>query len=149
MISLLGIVVITLVCDVILPQGQTTKYVKTVISVIVVCAIVFPLVDLVSDIDIELLQSTNTAVEFQQGYLDYVKVEKEKGLIQLCNDKFAEKGIDGCELQVKLDDELMPIEVCVYIKKQSYTDKMTEKVLEVVLSVVNVDKSEVTCVVKN
>ena len=147
-ISLLGISVITLICDVILPQGETTKYIKTVISVIVVCSIVFPLVNVVTDFDIGNLLSTSQPI-YQQSYLDYVKVEKQTSLESTCNTLFAENGLKGCCATVVLDNDLLPESVCVAVEKAYYNQATVDKITKVVLSVVNVGKSGVNCVVKD
>lgn len=70
-LSVAGIAILSVLCDIILPDGQTKKYVKTVIGVVVTLAVVQPL--------FSLFQQGNFAANFpsaevsaQQNYLDYV-----------------------------------------------------------------------------
>ena len=148
-ISLLGTVVITLISDVILPQGQTNKYIKTVLSVIIVCAIVFPLANLITDFSFESIFNTGNTIDYQQQYIDYVKEEKEISLADLCNKKLSSVGLGGCNAHVSLDEDLTPKSVIVEIEKDCYTEYFAKKVVETILQVVNVNKSEVSCIVKN
>lgn len=146
-VSLLGIVVITLVCDVILPQGQTTKYVKSVISVIVVCAIVFPLVSVVKSVRVDDLFEENSPA-YQQNYLQYVKSQKQLSLQQSCDRLLRENGINGCKTVVNLDDDMVVIGAVVHLDRAYYNAVAVEKVSKVVRGVVNVENLEVKCVVK-
>ena len=146
-ISLLGIVVITLVCDVILPEGQTTKYVKTVISLIVVCATIFPLANVFVDFNYNDLFTKSDTVALQNGYLSYVKEQKQLALGQSCNKKLAENGLAGCNCLVTLDDDLTPVSVVVEVDKQYFSSSVASKIAVIVSNCVSVSKSEVTCIV--
>ena len=83
-ITVAGVAVLSVLCDIILPEGQTRKYVKTVLGVVVTLIIVLPLVNLVKDrFTFEYDPVTETAV--QQQYLDNVdnrqKYNAEKNIV--------------------------------------------------------------------
>ncbi len=83
-ITVAGVAVLSVLCDIILPEGQTRKYVKTVFGVVVTLIIVLPLVNLVNDrFTFEYDPVTETAV--QQQYLDNVdsrqKYNAEKNIV--------------------------------------------------------------------
>ena len=83
-ITVAGVAVLSVLCDIILPEGQTRKYVKTVFGVVVTLIIVLPLVNLVKDrFTFEYDPVTETAV--QQQYLDNVdnrqKYNAEKNIV--------------------------------------------------------------------
>ncbi len=66
-----GIAILSVLCDIILPDGQTKKYVKTVIGVVVTLAVVQPLFAFFQQgsFDVNFSQAE---VSVQQNYLDYV-----------------------------------------------------------------------------
>lgn len=147
-VSLLGIVVITLVCDVILPPGQTAKYIKTVISIIVVCAIVFPLVKVVKNMDINVFLDS-AEIGYQQSYIEYIKGEKSSQLAVACDKLLKENALNGCSTVVSVSDELDVAGVCVTIEPDYYNQLVVEKITKLILSVVSVEASEVSCVVQD
>lgn len=73
-VTVAGIVILSVLCDVILPEGQTRKYIKTVVGVIVTLVMLQPIVSLASgSLNIEISQSANnSATQVQQSYLDMV-----------------------------------------------------------------------------
>lgn len=66
-----GIAVLSVLCEIILPSGQTKKYVKTVIGIAVTLALAQPLLSLSEIFSADKLPSENVAV--QQQYLEYVE----------------------------------------------------------------------------
>ncbi len=72
-ITVAGIVILSVLCDVILPEGQTRKYIKTVVGVVVTLVMLQPIVSLASSsLNVSISQSENNAVQVQQSYLDMV-----------------------------------------------------------------------------
>jgi len=146
--SLMGIATITLVCDVILPHGQTEKYVKTVISLIIVCAIVIPLAKVMLNFDTTVLD-TDKKFSYQTDYLDYVREEKAQAFSEACDKKLSENGLIGCKTKVSLDEFFAVKSVEVAVERAYYNQAAVEKIASLVTSVVKIDKGEVSCVVKN
>ncbi len=70
-LSVAGIAILTVLADIILPNGQTRKYIKTVIGIVVTLVLVQPLLAFTAkqtDFSFE-----NSAVEPQQQYVSYVE----------------------------------------------------------------------------
>ena len=67
-LTVAGIAVLSVLCDIVLPQGQTRKYVKTVMGVVITFAIVQPLFGFLGG-DITVSDSFTTPA-LQQQYLD-------------------------------------------------------------------------------
>ena len=68
-ITVAGIAILSVLCDVILPEGQTRKYVKTVFGVVVTLVIVQPIVGLFSD---GWSLSNGNIGDIQQQYIESV-----------------------------------------------------------------------------
>ncbi len=97
-----GIAVLSVLCEIILPSGQTKKYVKTVIGVAVTLALVQPLLSL-SVFGAEKLPSEDVVV--QQQYLEYVEkmqaqdLENLQSALQIAGFTDAEVSFDAKNLQ--------------------------------------------------
>lgn len=82
-LTVTSIAIIVLLCDVILPEGQTRKYIKTVLGVVVTFVIVQPLVGVFSA-DFNISQSVNAEMSVQQQYIDNAEQRQdEQKLINL------------------------------------------------------------------
>lgn len=77
-LSVAGIVVIAQLVDIILPEGQTAKYIKSVIAVIIVCVLIQPVTLLKKDI----AETTTQEVFINQTFIDTVYLEQIDSLQQ-------------------------------------------------------------------
>lgn len=69
-ISILGIVVLGVLIDLILPDGQMQKYIKSVFSVIVVLTMVSPLVNIdINKIEFDKFVYNENSIELNENYL--------------------------------------------------------------------------------
>ncbi len=68
-VTVAGIAILSVLCDVILPEGQTRKYIRTVFGVVVTFVIVQPLVGLLGG---QLSIDNNTDTDIQQQYIQSV-----------------------------------------------------------------------------
>lgn len=83
-LTVVGIAILTILCDVILPDGQTRKYVKTVMGIIVTFVIIQPLVGLfTSPPQLDEL-SVNSAISSQQPFIENIETrQNEQRIIEL------------------------------------------------------------------
>lgn len=73
-VTVAGIAILSVLCDIILPDGQTRKYIKTVIGVIVTLVMLQPLANLLSESFIKSNYQSEgySDVRVQHSYLDMV-----------------------------------------------------------------------------
>lgn len=85
-ISVAGIAILSVLADVVLPAGQTRKYVKTVVSVVVTVVLAQPLLTFASSDKIawDILP--------QQQYLQYVSQSQTSGDATLLQQRLADAG---------------------------------------------------------
>ncbi|MBQ9715331.1 MAG: stage III sporulation protein AF [Clostridia bacterium] len=75
-VSIVGIVLLGLVADVVLPQGQTNKYIKSIFSIVTIFVVVSPLPKLFDN-----FANTDEIVYSQESvFVDYSFVDSIKGL---------------------------------------------------------------------
>lgn len=116
-ISVVGTVLLTVLADVILPDGQTNKYVKTALSVVVIVAMLTPLLKL--SVNIGWI-SYDKEYQPQLQYLYSVEVKQEQTLEDMLSDKLVDK-YGQCEVDVDatLDQDGLEInKVCVELEKR-------------------------------
>ncbi|MDR3263531.1 MAG: stage III sporulation protein AF [Clostridiales bacterium] len=79
-ISIAGIMVLTVLLDIILPEGQTNKYIKGIFSVIVVIVVITPFADIFKNgIDInKLFDFSSNQYAVDNNYINSVYAGMEK-----------------------------------------------------------------------
>ena len=79
-VTVAGIAILSVLCDVILPEGQTRKYVKTVFGVVVTLVIVQPLIGLFSDSS-RFSFNSDGIDGIQQQYIESVDNRQNKNAV--------------------------------------------------------------------
>lgn len=88
-VSVTAVALLSFLCEIILPEGSTKKYVSTVMGVVVSFVVVTPLLTTLKNFSVDFTQS-NTEIEVQQRYVDYAKLQKstvQQDVEQLLNQK--------------------------------------------------------------
>ena len=97
-VTVAGIAILSVLCDVILPEGQTRKYVKTVFGIVVTLVIVQPIVGLLDgDFD---LWNTETETEVQQQYLANVEDRQNAEVARSVQTLLLNNGVSPVEVRV-------------------------------------------------
>ena len=81
-VTVAGIAILSVLCDVILPEGQTRKYVKTVFGVVVTLIIVQPVIQLFSGGISGIYTSADSNIEAQQQYIQNAQDRKEASAVK-------------------------------------------------------------------
>ncbi|MCH5151178.1 MAG: stage III sporulation protein AF [Clostridiales bacterium] len=81
-VTVAGIAILSVLCDVILPEGQTRKYVKTVFGVVVTLIIVQPVIQLFGGGISGIFTSADSNMEAQQQYLQNVHDRKTENALK-------------------------------------------------------------------
>ena len=74
-VTVAGIAILSVLCDVILPEGKTRKYIKTVVGIVVTLVMLQPIVTLASNAanNEGSLSDNYESAQVQQSYLDKVE----------------------------------------------------------------------------
>lgn len=74
-VTVAGIAILSVLCDVILPEGKTRKYIKTVVGIVVTLVMLQPIVTLASNATSNASSLTEgyEAPQVQQSYLDMIE----------------------------------------------------------------------------
>ncbi len=76
-ISICGIAVLAVLCDVILPDGNTRKYIKTVVGIVITLVIVQPIISLFTSSESGNWIQSGGKIEIQQSYLNHISQRQE------------------------------------------------------------------------
>lgn len=105
-LSIVGIVLLTLIVDIVLPDGQTGKYIKSVLAIITVFVIASPVPSLISgDIDIGSVVSDYDAAEVDETFLQDLFDARVEILKNTLAAEFEKSGIEKVEITITYDKE--------------------------------------------
>lgn len=117
----------SVLCDVILPEGQTRKYIKTVIGIVVTLVMIKPIVNLASGtLSFDNIQK-ESSVEVQQSYLDMVEGKQTDFRLANVKNILNARGITVSGISLSQEEQ----SICVNVNaKQSET--VSEEILAVI-----------------
>lgn len=134
-ITVAGIAILSVLCDIILPEGQTRKYVKTVFGVVVTLVIVLPIVNIFKE-NFSFSSATEQPSAVQQQYIESAQSRQKRDKEQAVKTVLQANGIDV--ESVSLDGD----SVIAYVKGTPSVE--TEQKVRVVVSVRLPDSKVIT-----
>ena len=99
-ISVCGIALMTVLCDVIIPDGGTKKYVRTVIGIVISFAIMLPITKITFDVSADNFDDSNS-IAIQQQFLDGVEDQKQFARLQKVNAALQDANFDGATVTIE------------------------------------------------
>ena len=148
-LSIVGIVVLTLMVDIIIPEGKTGKYIKGVFAMLTVFVIAMPLPKIFnSEFDLEefLQQNTSASADYENIY--YMRLER---LEQKIITSAESEGIKNMEVKINALNnnsfvEIQSIEINlknVVIEGKNPNINIVDIVIDLVSKAAETDKSAV------
>jgi len=111
-VTVAGIAILSVLCDVILPEGQTRKYIKTVVGVIVTLVMLQPIVNLVGNAkDLSTLSSKKSDMIVQQSYLDMVEDKQIELHCAAVKNMLTAKNISVKNIDVNKTDKTVVLQI--------------------------------------
>lgn len=108
MLTVTSIAIIALLCDVILPDGQTRKYIKTVLGIVVTFVIVQPLLGVFAGkYDVETTSSGDFSV--QEHYLTYAEQRQDEQKLADLKITLESKGLHCADLEVSASNKVATV----------------------------------------
>ncbi len=127
-VTVAGIAILSVLCDVILPDGDTRKYVKTVVGIVVTLVMLQPIVNFIANPNAQdFIPSSKNDVVIQQPYLDMVKDKQDKRQIKTIGDMLSARGIEVTDIKLDKSQKTVSLNVNGY-----YSDKISSTVNSVV-----------------
>lgn len=150
-LSIVGIVILTLIVDIILPEGQTNKYIKSVFAVITVFVIALPIPSLFNgDIDIGGVLKNEQAGVIDTAFIENLMQERAAVVKDELLKEYKANGIDNVEVEISYKDDVkFSIEKIFINVKNSVivgSDKninIKEKVLSITINLLDISDENV------
>lgn len=151
-LSIVGIVVLTLMIDIIIPEGKTGKYIKGVFAMLTVFVIAMPLPKIFnSDFDLSEFLKENTATSVDYEVLENIYELRLERIEQKIKDSAESDGIKNMEVKINAQNknsfvEILSIEINlknVVIDGENPNINIIEIVTELVSKAAETKKSAV------
>lgn len=115
-LSVLGVSVLGVLVDIILPEGSMQKYIKSIFSIIVVFTLIMPLLNInLNNINFDKLVYNNTSIKLDQNYINSFNEQYKKMLEKNCEQMLASSGFKGVcvEIDINIKDNKIEIKKVV------------------------------------
>ena len=151
-LSIVGIVVLTLMVDIIIPEGKTGKYIKGVFAMLTVFVIAMPLPKIFnSEFDLEEFLQQNTSASSDYDLLENIYYMRLERLEQKIITSAESEGIKNMEVKINALNnnsfvEIQSIEINlknVVIEEKNPNINIVDIVIDLVSKAAETDKSAV------
>lgn len=152
LLSIIGIVVIGVLINLILPEGEIQKYIKAIFSVFVVFIMIYPILNIdISKINYDDFFYNQTSVTVDEKYLENYKEKYRESLQNQCETVLNNNGYQNVrvEIYLNLSSEKFEIEK-VYVNLKNlvingnsvHIDKYKE-IKSIIVSLLDVEEGKV------
>lgn len=101
LISIVGIVLIGVLVDIILPEGSMQKYIKSVFSIFVVFVMIYPIINIdINKIDFNKFIYNDSSITLNDRYLDNFHKSYKKSLEELTEKQLETKGFLNVDVEI-------------------------------------------------
>lgn len=144
-LSIVGIVLLGVIVDLVLVDGQVKKYVKSIFVLFVIFTLVAPLPNLINNVKKGEINLPTSEIEINESYLDIILKQKNTAIILSIEKAFEDDDIKGVTVSVDAEykDNIYTInQIVIDLEKVNYSVS-NAKVIEIVQSVVKIDKEAI------
>ena len=144
-LSIVGIILLGVILDLVFVDGQVKKYVKSIFVLFVIFTLVSPIPNLVNNIKNGEINVPSYDMDLNESYLDIILKQKNTALIMSIQNAFEDEDINGVIVSVdaSYEDSIYSIKN-IYIDLENIKyDISQKKIIEIVQSVVNIDKEAI------
>lgn len=119
-LSIVGTVLTVTLAEVMLPEGQTAKFIKGVISLMIIYVVIAPIPALLqSKIDVnEFFDFSAEGYRSDNAFIEIIKEDKQSALSQELNQAFKDRGVRTASAAVLLDAGYEVTQVYLTVSKR-------------------------------
>ena len=102
-LSILGIVIVGVLVDIVVPSGTINKYIKSIYAIFVLAVILSPVIKFLSnthDINVNI-----TGYEINEDLMNYINTNKIKSLETNIENILKDEGFDGIDIKINYSIE--------------------------------------------
>lgn len=127
-LSIAGIILLSVVVELVLPDGQMNKYIRSIFSFFIIGVIIAPLPNLLSSKSVSSIFDFE-GYQIQQGYIDAMDSSKSKKLSYELEHLLAEEGYRQIKISVVMEEGELA-EVKIDLKNLVFDEKALHKDIE-------------------
>lgn len=111
-LSVLGISILGVLIDIILPEGNMQKYIKSIFSIFIIFVIVSPIVNFdINNIKFNNIFYNQSSVQLDQSYIQNFNIKYKQSLEKTCENYLEEKGFSGVKVEIEINLENNYLEI--------------------------------------
>lgn len=112
-LSILGIVVVGIIIDVIIPSGSINKYIKSIYSIFVVMILINPIITFINNH--KEFKFDYNDYELSSGLLTYIEKQKVTAMQKEIVERLDEEGLKKVEVEIKysLENDNLILNSCI------------------------------------
>lgn len=102
-LSILGIVIVGVLVDIVVPSGTINKYIKSIYAIFVLAVMLSPVIKFLSnthDINVNI-----TGYEINENLMNYINTNKIKSIETNIENKLKDEGFDGIDIKINYSIE--------------------------------------------
>ena len=119
-LSIVGTVLTVTLAEVMLPEGQTAKFIKGVISLMIIYVVIAPIPALLqSKIDVNaFFDFSSGGYRSDESFIEIIKEDKQSAISREFNQAFEERGLTSASVAVLLDGNYEVAQVLLTTSKR-------------------------------
>ena len=130
LLSIAGVVILSVLAEFVLPEGQINKYTKVIFSFVILLVIILPLPKIFGkEFDMSKFFGDSENV-LQKDYLEQINLDKLTALSESLNKKVSESGLNRVEISINANifsENLEIYNIFVDLCDIEYTEKFGSK----------------------
>lgn len=139
LLSIAGVIILSVLAEFVLPEGQINKYVKVIFSFVILLVIILPLPNLFGkDFDPSKFFG-NESENLQEDYLYQLNLDKLTALQKDITNDITKSGLKNVEVSINaniLEEDLKILSIYVDLCELEYDDKFENKNIQTVKKVI-------------
>lgn len=148
-LSIVGIIILSILVDLILPSGQTNKFIKSVFGYLIIIVVLTPVFNFFSDKKFSLDELfSSSSVQVQENFVASVHRQfldkTEKAIVEACEEngiKFVEVGIEASIFESTLEIKKISVNIKnVVIENSSQHRDIRTSITAIILENIKVEK---------
>ena len=137
LIGIVGVVSLGVLIEIILPDGENTKYIRGIFSIVVIFVIISPLPKMLKgDFFKEFVGENNAQIEIDEEYYNSMKESIHKSVIDGIEDQLASNGYENIQFEVTFDQNYAYSVKKVIVKNNFSSEEEWQKVKKIIMSYV-------------
>jgi len=105
LISIVGIVSLGVLIEIVLPEGEQSKYIRGIFSIIVIFVIVSPLPKMLKGDYIKDLPSNGAQIEIDEDYFESAKDKLQQSIRQGLSERLLQSGYKDIKFELQFDED--------------------------------------------